>query len=85
MAEADPGITTADFWLADEGDGPVLVGIGWSDGRVEVFDGRTGASVVANRADDGLEISHVLFAPDGDTMWYVRGGKQIFPLDVPYT
>ena len=85
MAEADPGITTADFWLSDEGDGPVLVGIGWSDGWVDVFDGRTGVSVVASRTEDGLEISHVLFAPDGKTMWYVHGDKQIFPLEVPHS
>lgn len=85
MAEADSSITTADFWIANKDDRLVLVGIGRSDGRVEVFNGRTGASVVASRADDDLAISRVLFVPDGKAIWYVRGDEKIIPVNVPHT
>ena len=85
MAEADPEITTVDFWLADEGGDLALVAVGRSDGRVEVFNRKTGARVIASRADEDLAISRVLFAPDGRTIWYVRGDELIVSVDVPHT
>ena len=83
LDDVDPGVTTVDCWLADEGDKTVLVGIGWSDGRVEVVNVRTRARVVEHRAAREAAIARMLFAPDGKTLWYVCGYDNIFAVEVP--
>ena len=58
-----------------------LVGIGRTDGRVEVMNGITGRRVASHRAQDGSKISRMLFAPDGRTLWCVSGVDNVFAME----
>ena len=90
LNRTDPSTTAVDAWFgggkANSRNSP-LVGMGHSDGRVEVLDGETGSIVETCCSKGGKAIISILFAPDGKTLWYLCDAKKgfVFALEITST